>query len=354
MQTNTAVFDERLPATGVSSDVNASAAAWGAILAGAGAAAALSLALLTLGLGLGMSVISPWSEQGLTAGTAGVSALVWVFITQVIASAIGGYLAGRLRVRWADVHTDEVYFRDTAHGFLTWAIASLATVALLGAAATAALNGGLQAGAKVASTAAGAAVSQLADTGALSAGKNGGSENTDAVGYFVDNLFRSVASPAEVAQPVEGDASGGNTSGARTSGANNPAAVTAAANTLGAGSSGYGKSSEDNKSMATEATTILVHDLRAGELTGEDRQRLGQMISQRTGLGRDEAEKRATDVYYKLTTSIANAQASAKDAADKARKAAAHTSLWLFAALLCGAFSASYSATLGGRERDRF
>jgi len=338
MQTNTAVFDERLSASGVSSEVNASAAAWGAILAGAAATAALSLALLTLGFGLGMSVISPWSEHGLTAGAAGVSALAWVFITQVIASAMGGYLAGRLRVKWADVHTDEVYFRDTAHGFLTWAIASLATAAFLGAAATAALSGGLQAGIKVASAA--AAVSQAADAGVtLQADKNGESSDASALGYFVDNLFRTAALPDQAAPPV-----GGSTSGAAISNSE----TNSATNTSGA------NSSEDGKSMAAEAATIFAHALRAGELPGEDRQRLGQMISQRTGLTREDAEKRATDVYYKLTTSIANAQSSAKEAADNARKAAAHTSLWLFAALLCGAFSASYSATLGGRQRDKF
>lgn len=46
------------------------------------------------------------------------------------------------------------------------------------------------------------------------------------------------------------------------------------------------------------------------------------------------------------------AKAAAREAADAASKAAAMTSLWMFIALLCGAFFASFAATYGGRRRD--
>jgi hypothetical protein len=105
-----------------------SAVSWGAVAAGAAAAAALSLILLILGVGLGLSSVSPWATEGVTASTFGLSTILWLTLTQLAASAMGGYLAGRLRTKWSDVHTDEVYFRDTAHGFLAWAVASLATV----------------------------------------------------------------------------------------------------------------------------------------------------------------------------------------------------------------------------------
>ncbi len=96
----------------------ASAVSWGAIVAGAAAAAALSLILLMLGVGLGLSAVSPWARDGVSATTFGVSTIVWLTLTQLLASAMGGYLAGRLRTKWAAAHSDEVYFRDTAHGFL--------------------------------------------------------------------------------------------------------------------------------------------------------------------------------------------------------------------------------------------
>lgn len=103
---------------------------WGAIFAGALAAAALTIILSVLGSGLGMAIVSPWSTAGVSATTFGISAILWLSITQIAASGMGGFLAGRLRVRWEGLHSDEVYFRDTAHGFLTWAIALVVTVSL--------------------------------------------------------------------------------------------------------------------------------------------------------------------------------------------------------------------------------
>ena len=110
---------------------NTSAVAWSAVFAGAAATAALSLILLILGVGLGLSAVSPWAQTGVGAVTFGISTIVWLTVTQIIASGMGGYLAGRLRTRWSGVHTDEVYFRDTAHGFLSWGVATLVTAMLL-------------------------------------------------------------------------------------------------------------------------------------------------------------------------------------------------------------------------------
>ena len=98
------------------SGASRSAVSWGAIFAGGAAAAALSLILLLLGTGLGLSSVSPWSNEGIDADTLGWSSILWITFMQLAASAMGGYLAGRLRTKWADLHTDEVYFRDTAHG----------------------------------------------------------------------------------------------------------------------------------------------------------------------------------------------------------------------------------------------
>jgi hypothetical protein len=164
-----------------------SAVSWGAIVAGAAAAAALSLILLMLGTGLGLSSVSPWTHDGVSATTFGVSTILWVIFTQLVASGMGGYLAGRLRTKWVAVHTDEVYFRDTAHGFLAWAVASLATAALLTSAIGSIVSGGLQAGASVAGGLATAATA----VGAASAGSEVAKSDSDGgpMGY-VDSLFR--------------------------------------------------------------------------------------------------------------------------------------------------------------------
>ena len=122
---------------------------WGAILAGAVAAAALSFVLLILGFGLGLSIVSPWDGRGVSAAAIGVTGILWITFTQIAASGLGGYLVGRLRTRWTDVQADEVYFRDTAHGLVTWSIATLlAAVVFTGSLATV-VSGGAKAGTSI-------------------------------------------------------------------------------------------------------------------------------------------------------------------------------------------------------------
>jgi hypothetical protein len=107
-----------------------SGVSWVAIFAGTVATATLSPVLLLLGTGLGFSSTSPWGNRGVSAAMNGIATIVWLTFTQLAASGMGGYLSGRLRTKWAEVHTDEVFFRDTAHGFLAWAVATLLTAAL--------------------------------------------------------------------------------------------------------------------------------------------------------------------------------------------------------------------------------
>src|SRR5688572_9143112 len=152
------------------------AVSWGAVAAGAVGAAALSLVLFLLGTGLGLAVVSPWASERISGTAASVSTIVWITVVQLLASALGGYLAGRLRTRWVTVHTDEVFFRDTAHGFLAWAVATLLMATLLSSAIGTAISTGLKAGGEV---------TKSADAG---------------LGYFVDSIFRTAydrAAPAE-------------------------------------------------------------------------------------------------------------------------------------------------------------
>src|ERR1700735_4194146 len=115
--------------------------AWPAIIGGAFAAAALSLILLALGSGLGLASVSPWSSSGATATPFTVMTAVWLIVTQWLASGFGGYLTGRLRTKWVGLHTHEVFFRDTANGFLVWATASVIAVAFLASAASSIVGG---------------------------------------------------------------------------------------------------------------------------------------------------------------------------------------------------------------------
>jgi hypothetical protein len=114
---------------------------WAAVTAGAVASCALTLVVLAFGVGLGLSVVSPWGGAGVSATTFKIGTGLYLVVVAMLSSSIGGYLAGRLRTRWIGVHGDEVYFRDTAHGFIAWAFATVIGVALLASPATASQAG---------------------------------------------------------------------------------------------------------------------------------------------------------------------------------------------------------------------
>src|SRR5580700_10586672 len=116
-------------------EASSSAVSWAAVIGGAFVAASLSLILLSLGTGLGFSAVSPWTHNGASAAAIGAGAIAWLIATQIAASALGGYLGGRLRTKWTNVHTDEVYFRDTAHGLLVWAVGMVITAGFLASSA---------------------------------------------------------------------------------------------------------------------------------------------------------------------------------------------------------------------------
>jgi hypothetical protein len=250
---------------------------WAAVIGGAFVSASLALILLSLGTGLGLSSISPWSNAGASATTIGKAAIVWLILTQILASAMGGYLAGRLRTKWTNVHTDEVYFRDTAHGFLVWAVGLVLTAAFLASAATSLAGGPVQRGPNGASVSA-------AESGTL---------NPNA--YFVDTLLRSNNSTQD----------------------------------------------RNDLSVRGDVERIFSHAMSQGAMPPNDKTYLGQLVSARMGLTQADAENRVSDVF-----------GEAQQSADRARKALAHLSLWIFIALLSGAFCASFAGTIGGRQRD--
>src|ERR1700676_4992615 len=126
----------------VKNEASSSGVSWAAVIGGAAVTAATSLILLVLGTGVGLSSVSPWSNAGASASTVNKSAIAWLILSQIIASAMGGYLTGRLRTKWVNIHTDEVYFRDTAHGFLVWAVSLVLTAGFLTSAA-ASIAGGI-------------------------------------------------------------------------------------------------------------------------------------------------------------------------------------------------------------------
>lgn len=319
-----------------------SAVSWGAILAGAVAAAALSLILLILGIGLGLSSVSPWSFDGVSKETFGWGSIAWLTFTALAASGLGGYLAGRLRTRWTRLHGDETYFRDTAHGFVSWAVATLLTAGLL----TSAIGGILGTGVKTIGAAAGSAAS-TAGVAAAGAGTAAmGSEEGD-LNYWVDSFFRSTsnpaAPPADPAAPVNPTAM---VAGVGPGNVPPPRPLPPQGPRPGQGPAG------DRREVRAEVNRIIVTSLQSEGLNPADKAYLAQVVARETGMSQAEAEARVTDIQTRMRAALEEAKNKAKQVADDARKATAYAALWLFITLLIGAFFASLSATWGGRRRD--
>ena len=107
-----------------------SAISWSAIWAGAIVALTTSLLLTLAAAGLGYATGFPGlaTRSSLLAFTPAIGA--GAIVVQVLSSALGGFLAGRLRTTWVGVHDDESHFRDTAHGLIAWAVATLGGLVL--------------------------------------------------------------------------------------------------------------------------------------------------------------------------------------------------------------------------------
>lgn len=270
-----------------------SAVSWPAIVAGGFVAGAMTLLLLALGAGIGFSVVSPWSgPPDITTAKAATVGGIYMAVTAVMASALGGYLTGRLRVRWAATPRDEVYFRDTAHGILAWAFATVMGAAILTSAATI-IAGGAAAG---------------AGPGAAIAANNGTSAN-DITAPFLDRLFRP-----------------------------NYAALTGGTGQQAAGVFAGGR---DLAADRDAARRILLGLRDRPEVAADDRQYLAQMVAARTGLPQAEAERR-----------VAAVETDVRAALDTARRIGMHLSFWLVAAMFLGALAAALAATEGGKARD--
>jgi hypothetical protein len=288
-----------------------SGVSWPAIAAGAVASAALALLLIAFGAGLGLSAISPWSDSGVSSTTFSVGTGIYLIIVAVMSSAIGGYLSGRLRTKWVGIHSNEVFFRDSAHGFLAWAFATLISATAL-ASTTAYLANGAVAG--------------------IAGGSAQAVRSINPSQIYVDKLFRPAPAAATAQTPAAAPAATNNDQATAPAPAETP-------NPQPAEASG----NQPNSAQArAEILRLWTADFRNGDdLSADDRAYVAQVVAAQTGMNEADAQKRVDQVVTE-----------AKAAADKARRGAAHLSFWLTAALLFGAFAASLAAVEGGALRD--
>jgi hypothetical protein len=250
---------------------------WGAIVAGAAVACATTLLLLALAVGGGLTAISPWDGEGVSATTISVAAGIGLIAMAVIVAGLGGYITGRMRYAWEDVHEHERFFRDTAHGFVTWAVATLITATVLVGATT-----HIVAGASAGSIpAAGAGAAQAASS------KPGD--------RYVDTLLR--------ADP-------------------------------GAAQAGSGTTQSDPNAGRDELSRLIAPAMRkGGDVNAADRAYAAKLVSARTGLPQADAEQR-------VNQTITQAKQAADQARRAAAKASMWLAASLLAGALAGMLGA--------------
>ncbi|MBB2206030.1 hypothetical protein [Gluconacetobacter takamatsuzukensis] len=203
---------------------------WAAVLGGAIVATAMAIMLMSLGSGLGLAWVSPVSGDNPSGMTFTVVTAIWLIVVQWISAFFGGYLAGRLRPAAMDVDGREIMFRDTAAGFVAWAVAAVLVAGLVGSAAWSAAGGVGK-----------SAATMIAGVGAGAASHAGSGPDA----YMLDTLFRT-------AQPD-------------------------------AAAPAHDAKAEAGRILATAAT---------GSVAPADRDYLAQLVAARTGISPDEAGKR--------------------------------------------------------------
>jgi hypothetical protein len=224
-----------------------SGVSWAAVAAGAVATAALALVLVAFGAGLGLSAVSPWTNSGVSASTFSTGTGIYLVVVAVMSSAVGGYLAARLRTKWVNVHTHEAFFRDTAHGFLAWAFATLISATALASATAYLANGSV--------TGLGGAVSQT-------------TRSTNPAEIYVDKLFRTDAA----AKPRP-------------------------------------DTSNQTRAEVLRLWTADFHDNK--DLSAADKTYVAREVAAHTGMDQADAEKRVNDVIVEAKTDADNARKGA-------------------------------------------
>jgi hypothetical protein len=261
-----------------------SAASWGAIIAGAFVAASVTLILLALGAGLGFASVSPWQGHGVTATTFAATTAIWFIVTQWVSACLGGYIAGRLRTRWIGTHAHEVFFRDTAHGLVTWALATVVVASVLASSVSSLIGGGVHAASTVA---AGGVDSMMA----LS--------TSPAVSYNIDKLFRASRESASGTADYRG-----------------------------------------------EATHILTNAVTTGSVPPADRTYLATLIAQKTGASQEDAQKRVDDAVASAMDAQTKAKEAADATRKAAAKAAIYTALSMLVGAFIASVSAALGGRL--------
>lgn len=280
-----ASLDETAMPTSFDSVKPQSAVSWGAIIAGAVVAVAISLVLVALGSGLGLASVSPWADQGVKATTFTVEAVIWLIVMQWVSAVFGGYIVGRLRTRWSATHVHEIFFRDTAHGFVVWALATVVVAIVFASSLGSGISGGVKAAA---------------------AGPQGAT-----LAYAVDKLFRPVATPTPTPVPTDAVATVDSGADAR-----------------------------------MEASRIVLASAGSATLSAADRIYLVGLVQARTGISNSDAQQRVDELMSGEKQAAAKVKAEADKARKGTAELSIYTALAMLIGAFIASVSAALGGRL--------
>ena len=280
-------------------DAFRSRVSWGAIFAGTvvGIGILLMLSLAGLALGLSSADFGPGQSNGRGFAT---GAGIWLIVSQLIALATGGFVAGRLA---AIPKTTSTAF----HGAAVWGLATLAMAYLASSAVSTAVSTATSALGTVVSGAAQVAPAAVPDQ-----------QTQNSVASQAEQAFNSILNQREQAQAKN--------------------AVSQAAENVATGRVTVGEAARNVSNKLFGAN---------GVVGPEDRQQAIDQLAQQTGMTQAEAAQAVDNVQAQAKSFADNAPATINNAATEATDAAAGVFFWAFLASLIGLIAATVAAVFG-------
>ena len=260
---------------------------WASVVAGVFILLVVQMMLALLGVALGLFVASPGDSP--TATSFGVGAGIYWAITTIIATFIGGWAASYLNGQPG--RTEGIL-----HGLITWAVATVILLYIV----TSSVSG-------VISASFGAIGSVFQTLGQSAQSLAGGAMQV---------------MPGQVRQQVQDVLQQGKQQAQNAQNQAQQAGQQAQA------------------SAGTSSTVQAVQTILQGlgpNAAPQDRQAAADMIAKQTGVSPDEANRRLEQLNQTYANAKAQAESTARAAADQARAAGAQAALWAFIAMLVGA-----------------
>lgn len=306
-----------------------------AILGGALAVCAVSLLLYAVGTLAGWEGALLWSTPGARATPSSWPSLVWMVCTPLVAAAIGGAVAGRMRAqRTAVLQGAPATQGDRWHGLLAWVLGTALTALVMGVAGHSVVR----------------AAQHAADS---AAGRDVRATLGTATQTLATDLTRSVQDVGSAAQDVNDWA---------LDLARNKGLTESQKQTLRARTEQAIAHTRAVAGSVKEVGSIFTRSVEQGTLRDSDARYIAQQITQRSDLTEAEAKQAVEQTFARMQQQVTtaqtqaqsvqqSAQADAQKAAGMVEQARATPWLWVVVVMVLAALVGMASARRSHRQR---